>query len=55
MRLLASTDLPITDVSGAAGFSNANYFHKVFRDLVGVGPAALRKRWRALQDDVSAE
>ena len=48
MRLLASSNMPIAEVSAAAGFSNANYFHKVFRDLVGVGPAALRKSWRAL-------
>ena len=48
MRLLASTDLPIAEISAAAGFSNANYFHKVFHDLVGVGPAALRKQWRLM-------
>ena len=51
MRLLASTELPIAEVSSAAGFSNANYFHKVFRDLAGIGPAALRKNWRLLQSE----
>ncbi len=49
MRLLASTDAPIAEISSASGFANANYFHKVFHDLVGVGPAALRKRWRAIK------
>lgn len=49
LRLLASTDWTIGDISSASGFSNSNYFHKVFHDLVGIGPAALRKRWRAMQ------
>lgn len=51
MRLLVSSELSIAEISTAAGFSNANYFHKVFRDLVGLGPAALRKMWRSLQGE----
>ncbi len=49
MRLLASTDAPISEISASAGFANTNYFHKVFHDLVGIGPASLRKRWRAMK------
>ena len=55
MRLLASTDWTIGDISTASGFSNSNYFHKVFHDLVGIGPAALRKRWHALQAKTAGE
>lgn len=51
MRLLSATDAPIAEISAHSGFSNPNYFHKVFHDLVGVGPAALRKRWRAMQKE----
>ena len=49
-RYLASTDWGIAEIAQASGFSNANYFHKVFHDLTGVGPAALRKRWRAMKN-----
>ena len=50
MRYLAATDWGIAEVAQASGFSNSNYFHKVFHDLTGVGPAALRKRWRAMKN-----
>lgn len=52
LRLLASTDWVIADISKAAGFANANYFHKVFHDLVGTGPAALRKQWKAMRAQI---
>lgn len=48
MRRLASTDASIGEIAKDSGFANANYFHKVFHDLVGIGPAALRKQWRAM-------
>ena len=51
MRHLAETDWGIAEISVAAGFSNPNYFHKVFHDLTGKGPAALRKQWRAMQEE----
>ncbi len=54
MRLLASTGWTIADISRASGFSNTNYFHKVFHDLVGIGPAALRKQWQAMKDEARA-
>ncbi|MBO7762899.1 MAG: AraC family transcriptional regulator [Clostridia bacterium] len=55
LRLLASTDWTIADISAASGFSNSNYFHKVFHDLVGIGPAALRKRWNAVQANIGSD
>ena len=51
MRYLAATDWGIAEISHASGFTNSNYFHKVFHDLTGVGPAALRKRWRAMKNE----
>lgn len=48
MRRLCSTDASISEVATSSGFTNANYFHKVFRDLTGWGPAALRKQWRTM-------
>ncbi|MBO7293631.1 MAG: helix-turn-helix transcriptional regulator [Clostridia bacterium] len=50
MCRLAVSDASITEVAADSGFANANYFHKVFRDLVGQGPAALRKQWRVMCD-----
>ena len=54
MRLLAATEDPISAIAAASGFSNANYFHKVFHDLVGMGPATLRKRWRSMRNEKMA-
>lgn len=54
MRYLASTNWTIADISKSSGFSNTNYFHKVFRDLVGIGPAALRKQWQAMKSELQA-
>lgn len=51
MRRLASSEKSIAEVATESGFANANYFHKVFRDLTGQGPAALRKQWRAMRDE----
>ena len=51
MRYLAATDWGIAEISHASGFANSNYFHKVFHDLTGIGPAALRKRWRAMKSE----
>ena len=53
MRYLSESDLGIAEIARLAGFSNPNYFHKVFHDLTGKGPAALRKQWRAMQSDYS--
>ena len=51
MRRLASSEKSIAEVATESGFANANYFHKVFRDLTGYGPAALRKKWRAMLEE----
>lgn len=41
-RLLRSTELPINDVAGRAGYSNANYFAKVFRKAMNLSPSEYR-------------
>ena len=53
MRHLSESDWGIAEISAAAGFSNPNYFHKVFHDLTGKGPAAMRKQWRAMKEEES--
>lgn len=45
-RLLKETDLPISDVSRTCGFSDYNYFIRVFRKKTGVTPLRYRKEYR---------
>jgi AraC family transcriptional regulator of adaptative response / DNA-3-methyladenine glycosylase II len=42
-RLLADTDLPVTDVAYASGFQSLRRFNTVFRDRYGMSPSALRR------------
>ena len=44
MFLLRSTDLSVTDVCMAVGFSSLGTFSRVFRDVVGEPPSACRRR-----------
>lgn len=43
-RLLGRTDLPVSAVASAAGFSEYNYFSRVFRDATGMTPRECRAR-----------
>lgn len=45
-RMLVETDLSVTDISMACGFSSPGYMWKVFRDINGVSPRAFRKSGR---------
>jgi AraC-like DNA-binding protein len=45
--LLASTDMPITQVGQAVGFGDQSYFGLVFRRLLQVTPRAYRKQMQA--------
>lgn len=40
--LLASTDIPITEISDQVGFTDYNYFCRVFRKVVGESPSSYR-------------
>ena len=43
LKLLATTDTPINDISDMLGFSNPNYFHKIFKQYMQTSPLAYRK------------
>jgi AraC family transcriptional regulator len=42
-KLLAETDLPITEVGAQVGYSTQSHFTKVFREIVGMTPRAFRE------------
>lgn len=42
-RLLRATGLPVTEVAGAVGFDDSNYFTRQFRQVIGVSPTAYRR------------
>ena len=50
-RLLADTDLSVTDVAYASGFQSLRRFHTVFRDRYGMSPSALRRGRRSPRAD----
>lgn len=43
MQMLATTDISVNDISDELGFSNSNYFHKIFKQYMETSPAAYRK------------
>lgn len=43
-RLLADTELSLTDIYVKCGFESANYFTRVFRKLTGDTPSDYRKK-----------
>lgn len=45
--LLASTDVPITDIAFQTGWSSLGTFGRTFRDITGESPGELRARTRA--------
>lgn len=43
MQLLAETEMPVNDISFSLGFSNTNYFHKIFKQYMVTSPLVYRK------------
>ena len=41
-RLLLSTNLPVSEIAGMAGYDNISYFSTVFRKHVGMSPVDWR-------------
>ncbi len=41
-RLLKSTNLKIYEIAQECGYSNSNYFTKVFKEVTGISPAEYR-------------
>jgi AraC family transcriptional regulator, transcriptional activator of pobA len=53
--LLASTEKSVSDISQEMGFCDQSYFGTVFRRLVGMTPAAYRRRVRNLEPERTPE
>ena len=47
LKLLFTTDLPMSEVAEATGFSNPNYFNKTFKQYMNTSPLAYRKASKA--------
>jgi len=45
--LLRDTDLPITDIAFQTGWASLGTFGRIFRDITGTNPGAMRARMRA--------
>lgn len=45
-RLLVTTDKSIEDISNSLGFSSASYFRKKFKELFGITPTEMRKKYK---------
>ena len=43
LRLLAETETPVNEISDSLGFSNPNYFHKIFKQYMVTSPLVYRK------------
>ena len=43
LRLLTMTDTPVNEIAEKTGFSNPNYFHKIFKSYMTTSPLAYRK------------
>jgi transcriptional regulator GlxA family with amidase domain len=46
--LLRDTDLPVTEIAFHTGWNSLGTFGRVFRDITGESPSALREREKAL-------
>ncbi|MDE1150017.1 MAG: AraC family transcriptional regulator [Azospirillaceae bacterium] len=53
--LLVGTCLPIADIAVACGFADQSHLTRVFADVLGVSPAALRRRARCAECDRATE
>ncbi|MDM0044765.1 AraC family transcriptional regulator [Variovorax dokdonensis] len=45
--LLRDTDLPVTDIAFATGWASLGTFGRIFRDITGDSPSAVRQQERA--------
>ena len=43
LALLSQTDVPVNEIAERIGFSNPNYFHKIFKQYMNTSPLAYRK------------
>ena len=54
-RLLATTDLSITEISTRVGYASSSHFGKAFRQANGLTPRAFREALYTPQEKVSHE
>jgi AraC-like DNA-binding protein/quercetin dioxygenase-like cupin family protein len=47
-ELLLKTDMNITEVAGAVGIDDSNYFSRLFHRLAGTSPSDYRQYWRQI-------
>jgi AraC-like DNA-binding protein len=47
-RLLLETDMNITEVAGAVGIEDSNYFSRLFHRFAGISPSGYRHCWRQI-------
>jgi YesN/AraC family two-component response regulator len=47
LELLICTEKSMADIAAMVGFSNANYFHKIFKQYMDMSPLAYRKKRKA--------
>lgn len=50
--LLRDTDLPITEIAFETGWASLGTFGRIFRDVTGESPGAVRKRARAAAQEL---
>ena len=49
LRLLSMTDTPVNEIAELIGFSNANYFHKIFKQYMDSSPLVYRKNAKSAE------
>jgi len=52
-KLLSETDLPVSEIATLVGYGNIPHFNRIFRELVGTTPSALREDPAALVETPS--
>ena len=51
-KLLAETDLPISEVAASVGYTSSNAFIRAYRNIEGVPPGAYRNRVRQISQNM---
>lgn len=54
-KLLLETDLPVSEVASRVGYGNVPHFNRIFRELFGTTPSALREQAGILDPSASGE
>jgi transcriptional regulator GlxA family with amidase domain len=52
VALLRETDLPVTDIAFQTGWASLGTFGRIFRDITGASPSAIREQARSLAPEL---